>query len=69
MTEKKRENDPPEEIDGLEDLRPPQDPKGGQAPSEAPLRTPLGNDKRGGWDGNHNITSVTPRRRRRKTRR
>jgi len=61
MTPKKpKKGDAKKEIDGLEDLQPDQDPKGGQGATEATLRTSLRNEP-GGWDANHNITSVGSR--------
>jgi hypothetical protein len=65
MTEKKHKEEAPKKIDErLDDLQPEQDPKGGQGSSETPLRTSLRDEPRGGWDGNHNITAMAPRRRR-----
>jgi hypothetical protein len=61
MTQKKPKEEAPKKTERLDDLQPEQDPKGGQGASDTPLRTSLRDEPRGGWDGNHNITT-TPRR-------
>jgi hypothetical protein len=69
MTDEKPPKDTPKpkKTERLEDLEPEQDPKGGLgAADEPPVRTSL---NRGGWDGNHNQTSVARLRRRQKARR
>jgi hypothetical protein len=56
MTHEKPKTDDSKKADRLEDLRPDQDPKGGQGTTQAPLRTSLRNEP-GGWDANHHITT------------
>src|SRR5262245_11864894 len=62
MAGKRKKEAPKKTSPKLEDLKPTRDPKGGGQASQAPPDTL----PRGGWDGNHNPTSIRTLRRARR---
>jgi hypothetical protein len=67
MTAKDERDEPRDGVE-LEDLTPPQDPKGGQSSLTTPdsPRTTVRAPDKGGWDANHNCVAARSRRQRRR---